>query len=660
MKKTCQFLRLAFLVMALSGVLSVHSAIVITSVVETGGDGTVTAKYTGQSFTGIAPLGAYTVPPYSLLAKCFVDRTHAHTNASGAILIPSYLLGNDYILTRNDNRENTGFRLDVSVSQEVLVYMLVDNRIGDSTANNNNPPFNGTAITAWTGMTWMNTAGFRPVQTGINRTSNSTLPDEVGIDENADGSINTHYSVYSNRYPAGTFSLNQQGLAGNNMYAVVVQAVGPSAPPGAPSNITAINGDAQVTLSWSPAAGASGYNIFRSSTSGSGYAAVGSVAGTTFVDSPLANGVDYFYVLTATNVLGTSTNSLEVVGHPNPVVTGLTAVGGTNQIIVSWSALANAETYAVFRAIVAGGPYTNIASGIAGTTYTDATPAAGRNYFYRIEASITGAGLSGQSATVSAATAPNAPTASLVSYGSTGLFLRWTNSDPVLSQFAIERSLNGSDFSVLGSVAANQRTYLDSGLALGTTYYYRIQATNSGGYSSYSATVSKATPSIAGYHINFGSGGDASAGTLNSPTPVGYLNDIGELFGDRTNTFFYGWTNAGGTNITRDARYRLSAGSPDLRYDTFNHMQKSPGGATWDFQLPNGNYSVRVVGGDPDNTDSTFQVHYRRHRHCDLLRDERLPMGRLHGQCRRGRWTVDDRQWAVGGQQQARVRRYFS
>lgn len=75
----------------------------------------------------------------------------------------------------------------------------------------------------------------------------------------------------------------------------------------------------------------------------------------------------------------------------------------------------------------------------------------------------------------------------------------------------------------------------------------------------------------------------------------------------RANGFTYGWTNTAGTNITIDARWRQSAASPDLRYDTFNHLQKSAGGAVWEFDLPNGYYSVRSVSGDITAIDSVFQ-----------------------------------------------------
>ncbi len=230
MRKISLWCRLVVLCPVLFIVYRAHAAQVITSVTETGGDGTVLAQWTGNSFTGIAPLGAYTVPSFTNLAKIFVDRSHAYANNSGTVPIPSYLNGNDYIMTRNENRDNAGFRLTVNVSQDVIVYMLIDNRIGDTNANSGNPPFNGTAITAWTGMQWINTNGFQPVLTGRNRTANTAVPDEVGIDENADGSINNWFSVYSNRFPAGTFTLLQQGIPGNNMYGAVVAIAPPVVP----------------------------------------------------------------------------------------------------------------------------------------------------------------------------------------------------------------------------------------------------------------------------------------------------------------------------------------------------------------------------------------------------------------------------------------------
>src|SRR5205814_1630469 len=99
--------------------------------------------------------------------------------------------------------------------QTVQVYLLIDNRLGD--ANNTNPP----AFDA-THMQWVLDQGWAAVMTGNNRARSATTPDEVGIDESADGTINNWFSVYTKVFPAGTFQLKQADNAGQNMYGVVV------------------------------------------------------------------------------------------------------------------------------------------------------------------------------------------------------------------------------------------------------------------------------------------------------------------------------------------------------------------------------------------------------------------------------------------------------
>ena len=89
-----------------------------------------------------------------------------------------------------------------------------------------------------------------------------------------------------------------------------------------------------------------------------------------------------------------------------------------------------------------------------------------------------------------------------------------------------------------------------------------------------------------------------------APVPAGYLPDDGPLFGNRGNGYTYGW-NVRNTSFTRD---RNSALSPDQRYDTLNHMQKSGGARSWEIAVPNGSYNVFVVSGDADHIDSVFRV----------------------------------------------------
>lgn len=383
------------------------------------------------------------------------------------------------------------------------------------------------------------------------------------------------------------------------------------APPGAPATINVVNGDTQVSLSWSLAVNAAGYNINRSSTSGGPYVQVGSTGTTNFVDTGLVNGTTNYYVIVSTNSLGVSTNSIEVVGLPQVSVVGITAVGGTNQVAVSWSALAGADSYSVLRATTFGGPYLAVATALTGTSYLDTSVSGGTTYFYRIAAALTDGGVSGQSATVSAITAPNAPILNVVVFAGTVIRVGWTG-QPVVSNYLLERSTDGVNFTPLITLAGTALSYTNTGLALNSTYSYRVGAVNGTGPSPYSNIATTNTPNVGSINVNFQSGGNASAGTLNTPTPPGYLGDIGDLFGDRTNGYFYGWTTVGGTNIVRDARWRSNPISPDVRYDTFLHLMKSSPnvdnpatGAYWEIQVPNGPYRVRIVAGDSDNASAT-------------------------------------------------------
>src|SRR6185503_4510122 len=105
---------------------------------------------------------------------------HRYTNADPA-QIPSYLVGQEYIMSGNDNRDNTGYRLNVSVATAVRVYILIDNRLGGNAADP--PTFDATH------MQWILDEGWTPVMTGVNRASNASVPDEVAVDEGADTTI---------------------------------------------------------------------------------------------------------------------------------------------------------------------------------------------------------------------------------------------------------------------------------------------------------------------------------------------------------------------------------------------------------------------------------------------------------------------------------------
>lgn len=94
---------------------------------------------------------------------------------------------------------------------------------------------------------------------------------------------------------------------------------------------------------------------------------------------------------------------------------------------------------------------------------------------------------------------PAAPTNLAASaLGTSEIKLTWTDNASDEYGFEIERSADGTNWSLLYTVPADVTTYTDGGLTPETTWYYRVRAHNAGGYSAYSNTASATTdPSAA-------------------------------------------------------------------------------------------------------------------------------------------------------------------
>ncbi len=93
-----------------------------------------------------------------------------------------------------------------------------------------------------------------------------------------------------------------------------------------------------------------------------------------------------------------------------------------------------------------------------------------------------------------AATIPNAPsglTASAVS--SSQIRLNWVDNSSNETNFRVERSSDGVNFSQAALLAANTTTWTDSNLPGNTTYTYRVRAVNSAGASAPTNTASATT-----------------------------------------------------------------------------------------------------------------------------------------------------------------------
>jgi subtilisin family serine protease len=83
-----------------------------------------------------------------------------------------------------------------------------------------------------------------------------------------------------------------------------------------PDGLTARAGDGTVALSWTRVAGALRYTVKRSPNAGGPYATVATVTVPTHADNAVTDGTTYFYVVSATNLVGESGDSTEASATP--------------------------------------------------------------------------------------------------------------------------------------------------------------------------------------------------------------------------------------------------------------------------------------------------------------------------------------------------------
>jgi len=171
-------------------------------------------------------------------------------------------------------------------------------------------------------------------------------------------------------------------------------------PPGAPAGLAASAGEGQVSLSWiaNTEPDLTGYNVYRSLVSGSGFGQLNGalVTGTSYQDSSASNGTTYFYVVTAfDSELLESVFSNEASGTPADSTapsspTGLLATAGDGVVSLDWADNTEPDLtgYWVYRSEASGGSFTALNSSLVTTSFWDDTTAMnGVLYFYVVTAS---------------------------------------------------------------------------------------------------------------------------------------------------------------------------------------------------------------------------------------------------------------------------------
>jgi regulation of enolase protein 1 (concanavalin A-like superfamily)/fibronectin type 3 domain-containing protein len=181
---------------------------------------------------------------------------------------------------------------------------------------------------------------------------------------------------------------------------------------------------------------------------------------------------------------------------------GLTATPlSTTQINLSWVDNSTNESGFKVERSTDGVNFAQVGTtGPNVASYSDATVIGTGTYTYRVRATAS-AGDSGYSNTAASAplARPAAPTGlTAAALSTTQVKLTWADNSASEAGFKIERSTSNVDFVQVGVADDDTTSYTDVSLAAGTTYYYRVRASNSAGDSAYSNVASAKTQTSAG------------------------------------------------------------------------------------------------------------------------------------------------------------------
>ena len=304
-------------------------------------------------------------------------------------------------------------------------------------------------------------------------------------------SVPAHLSAGS-AYTYTVYTLGAYANSGASIGRVVYTYSAPSAPTAV--SVSDANPDAStnVTLSWSGASagsynGITGYQIYRSTSAGSGYALLTSVStsagsGSVAVTSHATMGSSYYYKVVTIGERSSSGQSSATATVTSKVYTACTAPTAVTvsaalanigaSITLSWSG-ASAGTnnpiasYTVYRSTSVDGAYEALST-LAGTSLSVSAHAAqSSSYFYKVAANGTKAGYSsGLSAayaalkTNSSPTAPTSFSASPTVYESGDITLAWSgaaDTDGNISKYFVQyaTSADGSAWSAWQDSSAN-------------------------------------------------------------------------------------------------------------------------------------------------------------------------------------------------------------
>jgi uncharacterized protein YjdB len=397
------------------------------------------------------------------------------------------------------------------------------------------------------------------------------------------------YEVYRATSSTGTYSLisrttaksyNNTGLTTGKTYYYKVRAnktsgttrvygsfsykVSAKPVPSVPTSVKAVSSSYNsINVSWGAVTGASGYEVYRATSSTGTYTLVSRTTARNYNNTGLTTGRTYYYKVRAYRTVGTTriygSYSSKVSAKPVPSVpTSVKAASFSyNSVKISWNAVTGASGYEVYRAASSTGTYTFITRGTA-TSYNNTGLTTGTSYYYKVRAYRT-VGTTriygGYSSIVSSKPIPSTPTSvKAVSSSYNSIDVSWSAVTGASGYEVYRAAAAAGTYTLVSSSTATNFT--NKGLLAATTYYYKVRAYRTMGsvkvYSNYSSAVSGTTAAVNVTSI--------SLDKTTSDLLVGETDNLTATIAPENSTNkTIKWTSSDNTVVTVDGTGKLTA-----------------------------------------------------------------------------------------------------
>lgn len=246
------------------------------------------------------------------------------------------------------------------------------------------------------------------------------------------------------------------------------------------------NEKGQMQINWGQVKNISGYNLYRSTSANGDYTLISTIKGaknTSFIDKKAAVGITYYYVLELIGSYNGETlygaRSLPIsgirLGAPKDVTVSSIS---ENQLNITWSSVAGATGYYIYRSTEYNGTYAYIGNlpKTHGIGFTDTGVTKGVTYYYKIRA-YEGSSSIGPYSGAASGTPVEKPVildAALSSDGKS-IHISWNPSQAGVLGYEVFRS-SYSKPSVQTKVATLGGTaYTDTNIVDTEVYYYRVR-----------------------------------------------------------------------------------------------------------------------------------------------------------------------------------------